>query len=72
MMTAPPDNLGEPLTIRDVAQLIGVSAWTVRQRCLPSGLPHFRLGSTGKLVFYRDQVVRWILEQQQKKGGNPR
>ena len=61
------DALGEPLSILEVARLIGCSTWTVRNRYLPQGLPHFRSGPTGKLVFYRNQVVRWIL-QQQKKG----
>ena len=63
----PHDALGEPLSILEVARLIGCSTWTVRNRYLPQGLPHFRSGPTGKLVFYRNQVVRWIL-QQQKKG----
>ena len=60
--------LGEPLGIREVARVIGCSAWTVRHRYLPQGLPHFRSGPMGKLVFYRNQVIQWIL-QQQKKGG---
>lgn len=60
--------LGEPLSIRDVAGLIGCSVWTVRQRYLPLGLPHLRSGSQGKLIFFHDQVVRWILERQQKGG----
>lgn len=63
------DALGEPLSIREVAQLIGCSDWTVRHRHMPKGLPHFRSGPAGKLVFYRNQVVRWIL-QQQKRGGD--
>lgn len=60
--------LGAPLSIREVAKLIGCSAWTVRQRYLPKGLPHLRSGSQGKLIFYRDQVVRWIVNQQTKGG----
>ena len=60
--------LGEPMTIREVARLIGCSAWTVRHRYLSQGLPHLRSGPIGKLVFYRNQVVQWIL-QQQRKGG---
>jgi len=32
--------LGEPLAIEDVARLLGCSTWTVRQRCLPQGLPY--------------------------------
>ena len=59
--------LGAPLSIREVARLIGCSAWTVRQRHLPQGLPCFRSGHAGKLIFYRNQVVAWILRQQ--KGG---
>jgi hypothetical protein len=58
------DALGEVLTIHQVARLLGCSAWTVRQRYLPRGLPYFRIGSIGKLVFYRAQVTQWILEQQ--------
>ncbi len=59
------DALGEVLTIHQVARLLGCSAWTVRQRYLGRGLPYFRIGSIGKLVFYRAQVTQWILEQQQ-------
>lgn len=62
------DALGEPLTIRDVARLIGCSPWTVRHSYLPKGLPHMRSGPLGKLIFYRAQIVRWILQRQQKGG----
>lgn len=61
--------LGKPLGIREIAELIGCSPWTVRQRHLPQGLPHFRSGSSGKLIFYRDQVIRWILERQKEEQG---
>jgi hypothetical protein len=64
----PEDALGEPLTIREAAKLLGCSPWTVRHSYLPKGLPHLRSGPMGKLIFYRAQVVRWILERQ-KKGG---
>ena len=64
--------LGAPLSIREVAGLIGCSAWTVRQSYLPQGLPHLRCGPRSKLIFYRDQVIRWILQQQQQKGGTKR
>src|SRR5262249_22677078 len=59
--------LGRPMSITEVAKLIGCSPWTVRQRFLPKGLPHFRAGASGKLIFYRDQVLRWI--ESQTKGG---
>jgi hypothetical protein len=63
------DPLGEPLGIKEVARLIGCSAWTVRQRCLRQGLPHFRVSRTGKLVFYRALVVRWLVEKQTERKG---
>ena len=59
---------GEPLSIREVARLIGCSPWTVRHSYLPKGLPHMRSGRLGKLIFYRAQVVGWILQHQQKGG----
>ncbi len=59
--------LGEPLAIGEVARLIGVSVWTVRQRCLRQGLPHFRASRTGRLIFYRNQVVRWLIEKQTER-----
>ena len=62
------DALGEPLSIQEVARVLGCSAWTVRHGYLPQGLPHFRSGPGGKLVFFRNQVVEWILYEQ-KKGG---
>ena len=62
--------LGEPLTIKQVAKLIGCSPWTVRQRHMRHGLPHFRTTANGKLIFYQAQVVRWI--QSQQKGGKQR
>jgi hypothetical protein len=60
--------LGEPISIHEVARMIGSSAWTVRQVWLPKGLPCLRSGPGGKLIFYREQVVAWILTQQQKGG----
>jgi hypothetical protein len=59
--------LGEPLVIGEVARLIGVSVWTVRQQCLRQGLPHFRASRSGRLIFYRNQVVRWLIEKQRKE-----
>jgi len=52
--------LGEPLNIAQVARLIGCSTWTVRQTLIPKGLPHFRFQTRGRLVFFEDQVIRWI------------
>jgi phage terminase Nu1 subunit (DNA packaging protein) len=63
--------LGEAMDVKQVARLIGCSTWTVRQKHLQQGLPCFRSGPSGRLTFYRNQVVAWILEKQnEKKGGN--
>ncbi len=61
------DALGEPLSIAEAARLIGCGVWTIRQRYLRLGIPYFRSRARGKLIFYRNQVVQWLLEQQ--KGG---
>jgi len=61
--------LGEPLTIADVAALLGCSPWTVRQRYLRQGLPFLQARPRGKLIFFREQVVAWTLKRQQQKGG---
>jgi hypothetical protein len=58
--------LGTPLSIKEAATLIGCSPWTIRQRYLPAGLPHHRLTPNGKLIFYRNQIIRWLLTEQQK------
>jgi hypothetical protein len=60
--------LGEPMNISQVAALLGCSAWTVRQRYLPQGLPHVRASAGGKFIFFREQVIAWILKRQEKGG----
>jgi hypothetical protein len=60
--------LGTPLDIRQVARLVGCSPWSIRNTWIPRGLPHFRSGASSKLLFYTEQVVRWIENQQ--KGGS--
>ncbi len=67
-----PHPLGAPISIREVAQLLGCSAWTVRQKFIPLGLPHLRSGPSGRLTFFSNQVVAWVLAHQQRKGGNHR
>jgi len=67
----PGRELGLPLDIRQTAQLIGCSPWTVRQKLIPLGLPHVRFGASGKITFYRDQVIRWIECQQQGGHAQP-
>jgi hypothetical protein len=65
--TSAPEVLGNPLSIQEAASLIGCSVWTVRQRCLRQGLPHFRASRTGRLIFYRNQVIRWLIEIQTER-----
>jgi hypothetical protein len=65
------DALGEPLTIREVADLIGCSVWTIRQRYLRAGIPFVRLRPYGKLIFYKNQIIHWLLDEQQKGGSIP-
>ena len=67
-MDAGAPSLGPPLSVRQVAHLIGCSVWTVRHTLMPQGLPCFRTGPNSKLIFYREQVVRW-LEARQQEGG---
>ena len=66
----PLEGLGEPLNIKEVAERLGYSPWVVRNVLIRQGLPHFRSGASGKLMFYSHQVVRWILNHQ--KGGKQR
>jgi len=61
-------DLGDAIDITTVAEMLGCSPWTVRQRYLPQGLPHIRASARGRLVFFRAQVNRWILKRQQKGG----
>lgn len=62
--------LGPPMNIRQVAEMIGCSVWSVRQRLIPSGgLPHVRLAPRGRIVFYRKQVEAWLLRTQKLQGG---
>ncbi len=56
--------LGPPLSIREAAQAIGCSVWTVRQVLVPQGLPCFRPRPGGKLIFYSNQIADWIRQQQ--------
>ena len=64
-----PPPLGEPLTIHEVAELLGCSPWTVRQRYLRQGLPHLQASARGKLIFFREQIIAWVEKRQRQKGG---
>jgi hypothetical protein len=68
-----PTELGAAMNIAEAAQLLGCSAWTVRQRYMRQGLPCLRASAKGKLVFFHKQVIDWILKRQLlRKGGIPR
>jgi len=55
------------MDIEDVADLLGCSVWTVRQKYLPEGLPYIRASARGRFVFFRKQVIDWILKRQKGK-----
>jgi len=59
----PPEPLGAPLSTDEAARVIGCSTWTVRQKLIRHGLPYFRCGG-GKLIFYKNQIIRWVEAQQ--------
>src|SRR5277367_2128097 len=58
-----PEPMGTPLSTDEAARVIGCSTWTLRQKLLPRGLPHFRCGG-GRLIFYKNQIIRWVETQQ--------
>jgi phage terminase Nu1 subunit (DNA packaging protein) len=64
--------LGAAMDVKQVAELIGCSAWTVRQKHVKAGLPCFRTGPSGRMIFYRNQVTAWILERQKEQKGGAR
>jgi len=64
--------LGEPITIRQVAAMIGCSVWSVRQTFIRQGLPHLRSGPSVKIIFYRNQVIAWVLSRQRQQQGGRR
>lgn len=64
--------LGTALTIDEVAELLGCSPWTVRQRYLRQGLPHLQASTRGKLIFFREQIIAWVEKRQRQKGGQLR
>lgn len=69
---SPAHALGDPMTVEEVAGLLGCSTWTVRQRYLRQGLPHLQASTRGKLVFFREQIIAWVEKRQRQKGGTLR
>ena len=65
-----PFELGDPLNVKQVASLLGVSPWSIRQ-LLRKGIPHVRNTRGGKVIFFRNQVLAWVITQQ-RKGGTQR
>ena len=65
-------DFGEAMTLKEVAKLLGLSPWRVRQILVPSGLPHFRTSQHGKMIFYKSLVMQFMqkrLVQVHTKGG---
>jgi hypothetical protein len=63
---APTPEIGPPMNIQATAEMLGCSTWTVRQRLIQRGLPYFQINPRGKMIFYRDQVVRWVQRQHKR------
>jgi hypothetical protein len=61
--------LGPPMNVKQVAEMIGCSPWSVRQTLIPRGLPHVRLAPRGRIVFFQKQVEDWLLRMQKLQGG---
>ena len=59
--------LGAPMDIKRVAQLIGCSPWTVRQTLMRRGLPFLRFTPNGRLIFFKEQVIGWIQDEQERR-----
>ena len=62
--TRPVSALGRPLSVRQVAAMLGCSVCTVRQTLVRQGLPVFRFGPRGKLVCFENQVIAWLRKLQ--------
>ncbi len=64
--------LGEALSIKQVAKMLGCCQWTVRHKLMRQGLPHLRPSESGKLIFFKNQVAAWVIKRQiQQQGGIP-
>jgi len=58
--SASSQDLGQPLTLRQVAAVLGVSPWSVRQTWLRLGLPFVRAGRRGRFIFFQKEVERFL------------
>ena len=57
------ENYRELISPRQLQQLLGLkSIQSIYKRVRVQGLPHMRL-KNGQLVFYRDEVVRWLAKE---------
>lgn len=53
------------LTEKELADVLGLSVWTVRGMRLKEGCPHFTVGSR---IFYRlETVLAWISSREQSQ-----
>lgn len=50
------------LTEKELAEVLGLSQWTIRTLRLQKGLPHF--GTAGRIFYRLESVLRWMDAQE--------
>ena len=52
--------MGRPIRAEETAELFGCSLRTVHERARQCEIPHRRIGGTRRLLFWEDELYRWI------------
>lgn len=55
------------LTPKEVADMLGCSAWTVRELAKRKALPHYKVGS--RYLFTRASIEKWVTRQEKQSQG---
>ena len=58
----------EIFTEKELAELLGVSSWTIRNWRIKAGLPYF--GTAGR-IFYRLEAVEEWMKREESKNSEP-
>ncbi|RMG60790.1 MAG: hypothetical protein D6715_14715 [Calditrichaeota bacterium] len=65
------ENYRELISPRQLQQLLGLkSIQSIYKRVKAQSMPHVRL-KNGQLVFYRDEVVRWLAKDENQSDAEP-
>ena len=54
----------EVLTISEAVRLTRISEWKLRQLVSAGVIPHFRPGGARRILFRKESLEQWILEQE--------